>query len=461
MKVKYRIATAFMLLTMLVLAALCLFIYFNTASQQHQDFEKRLHNRALTAASLLFQHPDNGYRLLSTLNSATANLLVSENINVYNNRNQRIYRFAKNYSDTLATNTDFLNKVRLNGYLSSDLGNKQVVAIYYQQTASPVVVVASAIDETGKNNLADLQQSLILAFIAGSLLSYLTGWLFSKRLLQPIEKITTTVNNISATNIENRLPESAVTDEWNKLSVTFNNLLSRLQESFEVQGRFISNASHELSTPLTAVINQIDVALRKPRTNEEYLAVLESVQADVEHMSTLTQQLLNIARTARGGAIQTEPVRIDEIIMEIPFLLKKISPGYIVQTFFDELPDDENLCTVNGNYELLLSAFRNIAENGCKYAPDHTVKISLSFIENRIVVLFNNRYTFFNPDELESMFQPFQRGANAGKEKGYGLGLSLTRRIILLHKGEIKAEITAPGTILISLILPSSVGTSF
>jgi signal transduction histidine kinase len=108
-----------------------------------------------------------------------------------------------------------------------------------------------------------------------------------------------------------------------------------------------------------------------------------------------------------------------------------------------------------------LSAFRNIAENGCKYAPDHTVKISLSFIENRIVVLFNNRYTFFNPDELESMFQPFQRGANAGKEKGYGLGLSLTRRIILLHKGEIKAEITAPGTILISLILPSSVGTSF
>jgi signal transduction histidine kinase len=461
MKVKYRIATAFMLLTMLVLAALCLFIYFNTASQQHQDFEKRLHNRALTAASLLFQHPDNGYRLLSTLNSATANLLVSENINVYNNRNQRIYRFAKNYSDTLATNTDFLNKVRLNGYLSSDLGNKQVVAIYYQQTASPVVVVASAIDETGKNNLADLQQSLILAFIAGSLLSYLTGWLFSKRLLQPIEKITTTVNNISATNIENRLPESAVTDEWNKLSVTFNNLLSRLQESFEVQGRFISNASHELSTPLTAVINQIDVALRKPRTNEEYLAVLESVQADVEHMSTLTQQLLNIARTARGGAIQTEPVRIDEIIMEIPFLLKKISPSYIVQTFFDELPDDENLCTVNGNYELLLSAFRNIAENGCKYAPDHTVKISLSFIENRIVVLFNNRYTFFNPDELESMFQPFQRGANAGKEKGYGLGLSLTRRIILLHKGEIKAEITAPGTILISLILPSSVGTSF
>lgn len=450
-----------MLLTMLVLAALCFFIYFYTASQQHKDFEKRLHNRALTAASLLFQHPANGYRLLSTLDSATTNLLVSENISVYNNRNQRIYRFAKNYADTLATNTDFLNQVRLNGYLSADIDQKQAVAIYYQQAASPVVVVASAIDETGKNNLGELKQSLLIAFFAGSLLSYLTGWLFSRKLLQPIEKITTAVNTISATNIENRLPESTVTDEWNKLSVTFNNLLSRLQQSFEIQGRFISNASHELSTPLTAVINQIDVALRKPRTNGEYLSVLESVQADVSHMSTLTQQLLNIARTARGGAIQTEPVRIDEIIMEIPFLLKKVSPAYIVQTFFDELPDDENRCTVNGNYELLLSAFRNIAENGCKYAPDHTVKISLSFIDNRIVVLFTNSYTSFNPAELESMFQPFQRGANAGEEKGYGLGLSLTRRIILLHKGEIKAEITTPGNILITLILPASVNISF
>jgi two-component system copper resistance phosphate regulon response regulator CusR len=141
---------------------------------------------------------------------------------------------------------------------------------------------------------------------------------------------------------------------------------------------------------------------------------------------------------------------------ELPALLKKTSPDHTALVFFDDLPENENLCTVNGNYELLLSAFRNIAENGCKYAPDHTVHISLSFVGTRIIVLFSNHYESFKPDEVEKIFQPFQRGSNAANEPGYGLGLSLTRRIILLHKGEIKAELLDEDQLLISVILPSA-----
>jgi two-component system sensor histidine kinase ArlS len=118
------------------------------------------------------------------------------------------------------------------------------------------------------------------------------------------------------------------------LSVTFNNLLHRLQESFEIQGRFISNASHELSTPLTSVINQIDVTLRKSRTNEEYLKVLQSVQSDAQHMTDLTQQLLVLARTSRGGALATMGIRIDEVIMELPGFIKKNIAGLFSTCFF-------------------------------------------------------------------------------------------------------------------------------
>lgn len=455
MKVRYKIAAAFMALTILVLCTLCGFIYFKTAAQQEKDFTRRLHNRALTIASLLFKLSGNDYQLLSKLDSATTNMLVSENINVYNNRNQRIYRFARNVADTISNDPALLNEVRLNGYVATKKQGKQVVAIYYQKAESPVVVVISAIDENGRNNLEELRQNLYIAFLAGTLLSLLTGLLFSLQLIRPIEQITQAVNKISSTNIEKRLPEPEVNDEWKKLAITFNSLLERLQESFEIQGRFISNASHELSTPLTSVINQIDVVLRKERSNAEYLSVLQSVQSDVSHMSALTQQLLNIARTTRGGSINTEPVRIDEIIMELPSLIKKINSSYKVNTFFDELPDNENHCMVNGNPELLLSAFKNIAENGCKYAPDNTVSISLSFVEKRIVVLFVNYCESFNPAEIDRIFQPFQRGSNVSGQSGYGLGLSLSRRIILLHRGEIKAEKAENGQILISVILPS------
>jgi two-component system sensor histidine kinase ArlS len=460
MKARYKITLAFVLLTVILLAALCSLTYYITAEQKKKEFNRRLQNRTATIASLLSKLPSNGYQVLSKLDSSTTNLFYAVTLHVYNSSNQTIYQFAKQDTDSFDIDPNIIEEARKKEVYQTSVGRRDIVAVYYHKNQVPIVVVISAIDEYGRNDLNDLGIALLIAFFAGIILSLLAGWIFSRQLLGPVEKITTTVNTISATNIEARLPESAVDDEWNKLAITFNNLLQRLQDSFELQGRFISNASHELSTPLTAVSNQIDVTLQKGRSNEEYLNVLHSVRADVEHMSALTQQLLNIARTARGGMLSTESIRIDEIIMELPALLKKISTDYNALLFFNELPENENLCTVNGNYELLLSAFRNIAENGCKYAPDQTITISLSFVDTRIIVLFSNRYESFNPDEVEKIFQPFQRGSNAAKEPGYGLGLSLTRRIILLHKGEIKAEMTGDDKLLISVILPSSSGVA-
>lgn len=455
MKVRYKITAAFVLLTITLLAAMCVLTYYITDKQQQADFNRRIYNRTATIASLLNKFPDSlGYTFISKLDTATNNTLFRATVSVFNSKNKEVYRFARSQADTFSIDTAIVNEARMQGTAHSTTGARHFVAVHYPHSR-PIVIVITAINESGEQNLRELLRTLMLAFLAGILLTFLIGWLFSAELVRPVDDIASTVNNISANNIENRLPESHVNDEWNRLAVTFNNLLQRLQDSFEVQGRFISNASHELSTPLTALSNQIDVTLQKNRSNEEYLAVLQSIQADVQHMTALTQQLLNIARTARGGMVQTESTRIDEILMELPSLLKKIAPQYSAKLLFDELPENEELCTVNGNYELLLSAFRNLAENGCKYAPDHVVNISLSFTGSRILVMFSNRYESLRPDEVEIIFQPFQRGSNAAKEPGYGLGLSLTRRIILLHKGEIKAEIKDQ-MLVISVVLPSA-----
>ncbi len=446
-----------MLLTVTVLAALCVLAYYITQSQQQRDFGRRMHNRTSTISNLLTKLPPNsGYEVLSKLDSAMATLLVFYNIHVYDANNRPVYQFNRDPAQSITIDPSILHTARMQGYISAPFGEKQVAAIYQPGAHPPAVVVTVASDENGKKNLRELAKSLLYAFLVSTFLACLTGWLFSRRLLKPVEAIANTVNSISANNIEARLLESKVNDEWNKLAVTFNRLLNRLQESFEIQGRFISNASHELSTPLTVISNQIDVTLQKERSNEEYLEILQSVRSEVQHMTDLTQQLLTLARTARGGALQTELLRIDEIIMELPAILHKISKDNIVVEHFTELPDNESLSTVEGNYELLLSAFTNIAQNGCKYSPDQKVTISLSFEKNKILVQFSNRFDSFDPREIDAIFQPFQRGGNASAEPGYGLGLSLARRIILLHKGEIKAEITGVDTMHISIMLPST-----
>ncbi|OYY23002.1 MAG: hypothetical protein B7Y15_06375 [Bacteroidetes bacterium 24-39-8] len=460
MKVRYKITMAFLFLTLSVLIAFSISIYFNTSSQYKRDFNKRLKNRSLTVAALLQRLPSNGYLFLSKLDSSTTNMLVAETITIFDSSKKKLYSFSRDKTGISPIAPELLDEIKEKGIVNSAEGKKMMVGIYYQQSLNPVIVITSAINQNSINNLQELRKSIILGFVAAAFLSLLAGWIFSRELLKPIEKIAKTVDKISATNIENRLPNLPVKDEWNTLSTTFNNLLHRLQESFELQGRFISNASHELSTPLTSVINQIDVTLRKERTNGEYLKVLQSVQSDAQHMTDLTQQLLVLARTSRGGALQTNRVRIDEVLMEIPSLLKKTHEDYIAKVFFDEIPDNENLGMVDGNFELLLSACHNIAENGCKYSPDHIVNISLSFIEKRIMLLFTNVTETFNPEEIGLIFQPFQRGSNAASAPGYGLGLSLTRRIILLHKGEITAEVNNENQLLVTVIFPSASITS-
>ncbi|MEO7531142.1 MAG: HAMP domain-containing sensor histidine kinase [Sediminibacterium sp.] len=430
--------------------------YISTVSQQEKDFSQRLHNRALTV-SYIYQklHPGN-YDFLSRVDSSTINLLGSESVYIFNNHNERIYWFAHNYTDTISIPREFIKQARIAGEKRTLIENKQVLSLYVQPAAFPVVVVISAVDLVGKANLRELLQNQVKTFIAGLLLSFLAGWLFSRRILGPLQKVSKTVKEISATNIERRLTKGNTRDEWYELTDTFNSLLSRLQDSFELQGRFIANASHELSTPLTSIQSQIDVVLNKDREKEAYRKVLEHVRYEVQHLGSLTHQLLNIARTSRGGAIQTDMIRVDELLMEIPGIVQKNSPGCTVDIFFDDLPDNEMQCMVNGNYELLLSAFKNIAENGCKYASDNRVQISLSFIGNNIIILFTNLSESLNPEELKNIFQPFQRGNNISGIKGYGLGLSLVRRIILLHKGEIKIELSDADQVVISVILASA-----
>jgi signal transduction histidine kinase len=123
------------------------------------------------------------------------------------------------------------------------------------------------------------------------------GYFFSGRLLQPVRSITQDVADISAQNLVRRLATGSTKDEWYHLASTLNDLLNRLQESFDMQRGFIANASHELSTPLTSISSQLEVALQRERSAEDYRRVMQSTYQDVKHMSRLTHTLLEFRQS--------------------------------------------------------------------------------------------------------------------------------------------------------------------
>jgi len=292
----------------------------------------------------------------------------------------------------------------------------------------------------GKEYLSEFKRIVYIFFPAAVLFTLIAGYIFSRSIIKPIKETIHDVQLITSQNLSHRLFVGKRKDELAELNMTFNDLLNRLEESFAIQRRFISNASHELSTPLTVVSSQIEVALLHNRSDEEYRRILYSVLDDVKGLHQLTKTLLEIAKAGTHGTISLEKVRVDELLIKAHTEVMKQNPGFNVGLEFADLPENENECLVFGNSPLLQSAFKNIMENGCKYSPDQSVLLQLFFRNDKAEILFFNKGDIIPDDEINRLTEPFYRGANAEGNQGVGLGLTLNRRIIGLHKGLLEIQ---------------------
>jgi signal transduction histidine kinase len=163
----------------------------------------------------------------------------------------------------------------------------------FVQVATPLTRVQSALER-----LRFWLLTLVPVLLA---LASLGSYFLADRMVRPLRIMAQTAQTISAGNLSQRLPVPTPSDEVGQLATTFNEMFERLHQAFEHQRRFVSNASHELRTPLTVLRGQVEVALRKARSPEEYRQALQAALAQAERLSRLTEQLLLLARTESGA----------------------------------------------------------------------------------------------------------------------------------------------------------------
>ncbi|MGN6165313.1 MAG: sensor histidine kinase [Flavisolibacter sp.] len=454
MPVRLRITFLFSLLAFFILSIVCGSIYYFSYQQRIGTIKGRLTNRAITTARLLSQKEIFTKELVQRIDSSTTLSLQNKVVQAYNYHNNRIYNYSDMPGDSLHLTQKILDNARFNGSYFFVDGNKEAIAYHYTDRNNRIVVITAGEDTDGKNNLKSLLKILVLSFLVGNIFVLVSGYIFSAGLLRPIKKISEDVAEISAQNLTRRIQTGSARDEWYQLSHTMNELLNRLQESFELQSRFISNASHELSTPLTSISSQLEVALQRNREAAEYQAVMQSIYQDVQHMIKLTQTLLEFAKASgNSGGLDINLLRLDEIVLGLPAEVVKIDPSYSVQLQFEDLPEDEGKLFVFGNEALLSTAIKNIVINACKYSDDHRALVSLQAQENDLFIAVKNKGNGIPQEELESIFQPFYRIEENRTAGGFGLGLSLAKRIIKLHKGviQVSSEMGEETTFIIQL----------
>jgi signal transduction histidine kinase len=430
-----------LLFTLLVTAIIILLtgsVYYFAKLERKQVYDKRLRARASYNIQLYSLMGDKADSLLRRMDSASIlGTITSRSIGIFTDYGKVLYSFDMPGAPPLTVSQSLLQDARTKGEVYFTLGNLEAVAVHREAGKRDFIVVVAGHDDDGLERVDTLNKILGISVILSICLTALISFLFARQLLRPIAQIIREVKEISSFNLSHRIRAGTGQDEMSQLANTFNDLLGRLQESFAIQRRFISNASHELSTPLTSVSSQVEVILQKERSADEYKQVLASVREDVQQMRLLTKSLLEIAKTGSQGGIELGEVRVDEVLMKVVADVKKLDVEYSVELDFGEFPEDEKDFVVFGNGELIYIAIKNVVENGCKYSADKRSVVDLSFAWHKIYIRVVNRGNVIGPDEINQIFQPFYRGQDTGNVRGFGLGLAMAQRIIALHKGTI------------------------
>lgn len=454
MPVKLRIILLFTAAVFTILLLVCATVYYVSYNNRVKLVKTRLLNRANSTASLFSKSEELNNDLVKKVDSTTAYQLRDKEVQVFDRNNQNIYFFSDNPGDMIPVDSLDLTAARQKGSVYFTRKKKEVIALYYPKR--DIVIVSATYDDAGERYMSQLRIILLMSLLGGTLISLVIGYFVSGRLLLPVKNIADEVNEISAKNLNRRIKTGIPGDEWHYLSDTLNDLLNRLQESFEVQRRFISDASHELSTPLTSVSNQLEVSLQRNRDAQEYRNVMSSVQKDVLHMSKLTQTLLEFAKASGStGGLEIEPVRIDEIMLQVIQELAKINDQFKVVLGYDDLPAEDSGLFVLGNEPLLLTAIKNIVHNACKYSPNRQAVVQLKPQPQKIIIEISDNGPGIPLNEVENIFRPFYRTATTANEHGFGLGLSLAGQIIKLHKGSIAVKHVETGGSLFIITLPT------
>jgi len=303
------------------------------------------------------------------------------------------------------------------------------------------------------DNSPDLRRLLATSWVllvVTAIVSALLGWFASGRVLRPLRQMTDTARTISAGNLSQRLALTGPDDEFKRLGDTLDDLLSRLEASFDAQRRFVANASHELRTPLTLERTLLQVALADPSATEASLrATCEELLAAGRDHERLLESLLTLASSERE-LDHREPVDLAQLAGHV-----LLTPRPDMQRNRLELATALEPAPAAGDPALIERLMANLVDNAVRYnRPGGRVEVRTASLNGHAVVSVSNTGPVVRQAETERMFEPFQRlaGGRAARADGHhGLGLSIVRAIAAAHNATVATTAQPAGGLAVTV----------
>lgn len=266
------------------------------------------------------------------------------------------------------------------------------------------------------------------------------NWLVVGRALRRVDELTCAALDIQSSNLERRILHAGPDDEIGRLARAFDEMISRLDRSFQQVRQFSADASHELRTPLTAIRGEAEVALMGELTPDEYRRSIRSILESSERMSEVVDSLLLLARADSGQALlRHERVDLGDLVLQAMEKLEPLAARGGVSLAVGEIED----LAVDGDALWLNQVVTNLLSNGIKYTgPGGIVTLDLREADGRAELTVADTGIGIPAEHLSRIFDRFYRvdSGRARSAGGAGLGLSITRWAVEAHGGEISVE---------------------
>ena len=277
---------------------------------------------------------------------------------------------------------------------------------------------------------------LFLPFLA--VVSAIGGYLLTRKMLSPIQAISKSASQISSgSDLGRRITLGPGEDELHQLAESFNEMFRRLEESFEAERRFTSDASHELRTPISVILAQCEFSLEEQRSSEEYEKALRTIERHGRKMSKLIRDMLDFTRLEmRTESFAQEPVDMAELVEAVCTDMALIQEKGITLRC-----ETEKGMVLQGNRELLFRLLANLIGNAYRYGKENGhIFVCLKRMGEEMELSVSDDGIGISPEEQTNIFRRFYQVDHSRTGKGVGLGLSMVEEITKFHGGSIRVE---------------------
>ena len=450
MLIRHKITLWFIGLSALLLCLFSIYIYLASENSRKQLFYERLKNKALATKEIYDQHNIVAEKIITSIPEQSEYVFDEKNKLIFAINDLHDFEFSQSFFQSINNKKELYFEYQ--GGVK--LGYKEGYVFEFGEGAARRLIVITAYNKTSFEQLQSLKSILLIGNSFFLLAVGLAAFFLSTSAFRPINDLVKQSESVQGHDLNFRLNAKSK-DEIGIVSSSFNKVLDRIQSLAESQKSFIAYASHELRTPLAAINGILETSSKYDKDLEATLKSQQAARKEIQKAIELVNGLLQLANIESvKGIVEKDKLNIVDILLDAISFFKLKKPD---QEFSFEVSEDfsKRSIELEGNAQLLRTAFINLIDNASKYSAKQKIRIAISFAPyHKVAVQIIDTGIGVPKEDLNHIVDPLFRGKNTQGIDGFGLGLALTDRIIVLHEGNISIRENEPQGTVVEVNLP-------